>query len=269
MFKRIYLLPVFLIFILISGYFLFRPYFHIKITNDLISANCECIGDWKLCADDGFCGRFFEDIKGFTKPYMEPKKGKMPKNMVYLYNGPDQNIIDLLHNYKREGFVISITNSKGRMFSSRIYESDPVITTSTPKTTIQYNEVNKQTDLANCGKDFNGYRCIMDVSVNTKNEQGCTLINDVSAKNECYGAVGVAKLDQSLCGKIDDCQSCKLLCFTAVAIRKNDATICENLTNLQIADSCYEEFAVEKQDNSVCNKIIDRYSLKGCLERIK
>jgi hypothetical protein len=187
-----------------------------RIPENLLWAQCFYNGDWKYNPNDDFCKRFFNEIEIIAPPYLTAEEGKMPENQFYLYRGEDQAIISLIKKYNRENYYVRISTWKGKTFICPFNCDKPGIAY-VPKLEVEYPR-EPITNISVCGKDV---VCIMEVAFNTKNETICELLPEEN-RGQCFGQVGIAKLDKKLCAKTGNCFTCQQECYSYIESWENN-----------------------------------------------
>lgn len=232
------------------------------LPENLLWADCFYKGDWKYNPTDDYCKRFFAEIEIFAQPYLIAKEGKTPKNQFYLYAGEDQPLIDLIQKYNRENFYVKVSTWEGKTFICPFNCQKPGVAY-VPKVEIEYLKESK-IDVSEC---VGNVVCIMEVAFNTKNEKICEQLPKEN-QGQCFGQVGVAKLDESLCAKTGGCFTCQEECYSFIAIQKNNPDLCEEMTIIY-RDDCYISYAEAKNDISFCDKVVQSGRVQWCLDKFK
>lgn len=185
-----------------------------RIPENLLFAQCFYNGNWMYDPKDDFCTRYFDEIETIAHPYLIGEEGKTPENQFYLYGGDDQEIIDIVNKYSGGNFYVRISTWKGKTFICPYNCEKPGIAY-VPELKIEYSR-DARTNVTLCGKDV---VCIMEVAFNTKNETICELLPEKN-RGQCFGQVGIAKLDESLCDKTGSCFTCQQECYSYIASKK-------------------------------------------------
>ncbi|MAH43289.1 hypothetical protein CL614_06275 [archaeon] len=232
------------------------------IVKNLLWTKCFYNSDWKFDPNDGHCEKFFDEIETIAQPYLIAEEGKTPRNQFYLYTGEDQTLIDLMQKHNREGFYIRISTWEGKSFICHL-NCRPYGVANMPGSKIEYLP-EPITNVSECNDSIS---CIMTVAFNIKNETICDQIPETN-QGQCFGQVGIAKLNESLCEKTDNCFTCQEDCYSYISIKKSNPDLCEELTSIY-KDRCYISYAKAKSDISFCDKVIEGARIKQCLDNFK
>lgn len=236
-----------------------------RLPENLLWADCFYDGEWKYNPRDDHCERFFSEIETFAQPYLTAEEGKTPRNQFYLYTGEDQPLINLIQKYDREKFYVKISTWEGKSFFCHFncLKSGRAYVAYVPKVEIEYLK-EPRTDISKCDDNV---VCIMEVAFTTKNEKVCEHLSKED-QGQCFGQVGIAKLDESLCVKTGSCFSCQEECYSSIAIQKSNPDLCEEMTSIY-RDDCYISYAEAKNDISFCEKVVQPGRVKWCLDKFK
>ncbi len=239
-----------------------------KTPDNLIWAECYYNGDYKYDPKDDNCGNFFQELESIAQQYLTGDQEKTPKNQFYHYYGDDdQALIDLVEKYVRKTNYIYISTWEGNKYFCSYYSgSIPLCSTfaaTSPKLEIQYLS-EEVTDISEC----NGNTiCMRKVAFFTKDESICDLME--GGQGQCYGEVGIAKLEESLCALTGKCYTCAKECYSYIAIQKNKPNLCENINNAYNRNLCYGDYIGENNDESNCYEITDSTWREKCLDKFK
>lgn len=241
-----------------------------RLPKNLLWANCFYNGNSDFDPHDDHCRNFFRLLEQITRPYKIAEAGKTPRNQFYLYDGADQPLLELIHQFDREHFYITISTWQGKIFICPTNCTMPGVAY-VPNLEIEYIPEAKM-NVSECLT--NNYlnegtkiQCLMEVAKNSKNELVCEQI-PFENRDDCYAKVGIAKLDENLCANFTKCFSCQENCLSYLAVQKNNPDICEMMNSIY-RDDCYIEYADANNDITYCDKVQQQGRVEWCLDNFK
>lgn len=241
-----------------------------RLPENLLWASCFYNGNTDFDPHDDHCRNFFRQLEQIAQLYKLAEEGRTPRNQFYLYNGLDQPLLELIHQFEREQFYISISTWQGKIFICPTFCTYPGVA-SVPNLEFDYIPNAKMTtfdcESQNYANEDMKSICLMEVAANTKNESVCEQI-PLKDQEQCFAKVGIVKLDENLCKNFIKCFSCQEKCLTYLAVKKNNPDLCELIKSIY-RDDCYIEYAAANNDISLCDKVKQAGRIEWCLERFK
>lgn len=213
-----------------------------RTPENLLWAECFYNADWKYNPKDNHCIKFFDDIGQISEPFLMAEKGRKYRNQFYLYSGEENELLKLIQKHDRNGFHISISTGKGEKFTC-LYVSRECqkIVSFPPNLEIHYIE-EPLSDLSKC----DDVMCAMQVAFNTKNEEICEGLPKAN-QSQCFGQVGIAKLDQGLCARSGGTPQWE--CYRYLAVKKNIPEICNKITPSHKRKECFRKYDNRQMNN--------------------